>query len=134
MTEEEIDKAIARLSVKKMRKSGKYSMRKKDKDKQTYKQNRSQGQRQHTDQRNTCPRCRGKHEPHRCPARGKECFECDGQDHFANTPACPLNKKSREYTTKRVESYYEEVTEEENSDQDYGDTLHLGRIQSYNTL
>ena len=62
-TEEDLDKAISNLTVMKLKKAGKYSIRSK-----------AQGE---GDRKSSCDSCSSVHEPGRCPARGKECFVCE---------------------------------------------------------
>ena len=119
MSEEEIDRTIATLTVRKMKKSGKYSVRRKEeRPKKEVPAERS----------DRCRNCRSRHDPHRCPAKGKDCFDCEGSDHFANTPACP-NKRVTSHTTRRlaVEEENSEV-EESDSETDARDSHRVGRI------
>ena len=53
---------------------------------------------QHTDK---CHNCRSRHDPHRCPAKGKECHTCGRVDHFANAPACP-RRRVTSHTTRKL--------------------------------
>ena len=125
MSEEELDKAIARLTVRKMKQSGKYSVRKKDPKPQR------EGQTEKTDR---CRSCRTRHEPHRCPAKGKDCFDCEGSDHFANTPACP-NKKVTPHTTRRLTVEEEDPGELEGSDSESDTRVsqRVGRISVWDS-
>ena len=109
MSEEELDKAIADLTIRKLKKSGKYLVRKREpssKPKPIVHQTQEKTDR--------CRNCNTRHDPHRCPAKGKECFQCEGSDHFANTPACPLKRS----TTRRLQEKeeYEEELEDIPSD------------------
>ena len=116
MSEEELDRAIADLTIRKLKKSGKYSVRKKDAPSKTKTTNiLSQ------DKAERCRHCNTRHEPHRCPAKGKECFQCEGADHFANTPACTFKRG----TTRRL---VEEEREEELEDGASDTESHTGSI------
>ena len=121
MSEEELDRTIARLTVRKMQKSGKYSVRTKRKE------HRPQREVQ-MDKAERCRNCKTRHEPHRCPAKGKDCFDCEGEDHFANTPACP--RKKTPYTTKKltVEEEESEGSRYSDSEADTRDSQRVGRI------
>ena len=101
MSEEELDRKISALSVMKLKKSGKYSVRFKDKDGKSDKAVR-------------CNNCRTQHEEGRCPARGKDCFTCEGSGHFSGAAACPETKKS---TTRRVEEN-RELTDPSDSEEE----------------
>ena len=76
--EEEIDDMIDSLQIMKLKKAGKYSARYRNR--QEYP---------------SCNRCNASHEPHRCPANGKECFSCGGRNHFSGSKIC-LTKKPNE--------------------------------------
>ena len=121
MSEEELDKAIADLTIRKLKKSGKYSVRKKDASSRPKPTNNPPQERTER-----CRSCNSRHEPHRCPAKGKECFQCDGADHFANTPSCPLKRSTTRKLTEE-EGYMEEVEDSLSDDETH--TVHrVGRI------
>ena len=70
-TQEQVDQIVARIMA------GKYSSRAKDKDKST--------------KPKKCPNCPSfykRHEPNRCPAKGKTCIVCKKKHHFAGSTAC----------------------------------------------
>ena len=124
MSEEELDRAIADLTIRKLKKSGKYSVRKKDAPSKTKASNILS-----EDKAERCRYCNTRHEPHRCPAKGKECFQCEGADHFANTPACTFKRGT---TRRLVEEEREEEVEDDPSDTE-SHTVHrvhrVGRIE-----
>lgn len=130
MSEDELDRTIAQLTVHKMKRAGKYSVRRKEeKPKRGFEKEPKRGfEKEKTDR---CRNCRTRHDPHRCPAKGKECFDCEGDDHFANTPACP-NRKTASHTTRRL-AVEEENPEDERSegDTDTGDSYRVGRITTW---
>ena len=100
-TEDDLDRAISNLTVMKLKKAGKYSIR-------------SKGE---GDRKSSCTSCSSSHETGRCPARGRECFECGEMNHFARSKACTKTSTTKGKTTKKVtEADGEEDFEE--SDQD----------------
>ncbi len=92
MSVEEIDETINRLEVMKIRKQGKFSGR----------PNRptSEGQKQ------SCQNCSSSHLKGRCPAKGKTCFDCGGQNHFTNSQACTKqqNNTNPPHNVNRIEA------------------------------
>ena len=78
MSETEIEDLIETLSVMKVRKQGKYSGRPK----------------RETPRPQNCRNCRSDHPSGRCPANGKECYDCGGYNHFAKSETCPRNRRS----------------------------------------
>ena len=70
LDEEEIDNMIDSLQIMKLKRAGKYSARNRRQDFPP------------------CNRCSTSHEPSRCPANGKECFTCGGENHFAGSKIC----------------------------------------------
>lgn len=121
MSEEELDRAIADLTIRKLKRSGKYSVRKRESSSKA-KSTNNQAQ-EKTDR---CRNCNTRHDPHRCPAKGKECFQCEGADHFAHTPACPLKRG----TTRRLQEKeeFEEEFEDSQSDDETPTVHRIGRI------
>lgn len=105
LSEDELDRKISALTVMKLKRSGKYSVRFKNKDKD--KEGRY-------DKVVKCNNCRTKHEEGRCPARGKECFTCEGSGHFSGAASCPETRKT---TTKRVEEN-QELTDPSDSEEE----------------
>ena len=100
-TEDDLDRAISNLTVMKLKKAGKYSIR-------------SKGE---GDRKSSCTSCSSSHETGRCRARGRECFECGEMNHFARSKACTKTSTTKGKTTKKVtEADGEEDFEE--SDQD----------------
>ena len=86
-TEEEIELMEAEMKVMKLRRQGKYS-----------------GRRQGGDKKK-CRSCNLVHiEGEECSAKGKTCYRCEGQDHYARSPACPKSKPKgkEEMTTRKV--------------------------------
>ena len=100
-TEEDLDTAISNFTVMKLKKAGKYSIRSK-----------VEG-----DRKGSCSSCTSSHETGRCPARGKECFDCGEKNHFAKSKACTKTSSTKGRTTKKVSEADEEEAFEE-SDQD----------------
>ena len=121
MSEEELDRAIADLTIRKLKKSGKYSVRKKDAPSKTKTTNIL-----YQDKAERCRHCNTRHEPHRCPAKGKECFQCEGADHFANTPACTFKRGT---TRRLVEEEQEEEIEDGPSDTESHTVHRVGRVE-----
>ena len=106
ISEDALDAAISNLTVMKMKKAGKYSVRHKGGD------------------RPTCDSCSSRHEEGRCPARGKTCFDCDGKDHFAKAKICTTTSKK---STKKV------TKEEEGTDSDefYGSEEEVRKVSAW---
>ena len=73
-----INSMIEDLQVMKIRKQGKYSSRPSNRPRQQKKQ--------------SCGNCSSLHAQGRCPARGKNCFACKGQNHFEGAQNCPANE------------------------------------------
>ena len=121
LSEDEIDRAIADLTIRKLKKSGKYSVRKKD---SSIRVKSTQGAREKADR---CRSCNSRHDPHRCPAKNKECFQCEGKDLFANTPACPMKKST---TRKLMEEDWEEEEEDSLSEDESIPVNRIGRVQA----
>ena len=86
-TEEDLDTAISNLTVMKLKKAGKYSMR-------------SKGE---GDRKGSCSSCTSSHETGRCPARGRECFDCGEKNHFAKSKACTKTSSTKGKTTKKAD-------------------------------
>ena len=86
-TEEDLDTAISNLTVMKRKKAGKYSMR-------------SKGE---GDRKGSCSSCTSSHETGRCPARGRECFDCGEKNHFAKSKACTKTSSTKGKTTKKAD-------------------------------
>ena len=84
VTEEDIDTAISNLTVMKLKKAGKYSVRRKDQ----FTRPAGAATKSYSD----CSNCKSKHEQGRCPASGKTCFDCDQANHFAGSKACAKRK------------------------------------------
>ena len=129
MSERELDRTIAALTVKKMKKAGKYSSRKKDEERPT---RRNEPPRRDKPPRRgvqfeegKCNKCSwGNHEINRCPAQGKDCFDCGGFNHFAGSPACPSKGKAGRQTTRRVEGQEESShTDGSNDSEVYDDGI-----------
>ena len=110
-TDEEIEQMKADLKVMKLRRQGKFSSR-----------------RQGAEDRKKCSNCNLVHtNGDECSAKGRTCYKCDGQDHYARAPACPGSKgKSKEgSSTKKVsERDTDTDTDSNNSDQE------VRRVQS----
>ena len=86
-TDEEIELMEAEMKVMKLRKQGKFSSRRQGEDKKK------------------CRNCNLVHiEGEECSAKGKTCYKCEGQDHYARAPACPKSRTRgrEEKTTKKV--------------------------------
>ena len=107
ITEDALDTAISNLTVMKMKKAGKYSVRHKGGD------------------RPSCDSCNSKHEEGRCPAKGKTCFECEGKDHFAKAKICTASSRK---STKKVSKEEEEGTD---SDEFYGSEGEVKKVSAW---
>ena len=107
ISEDALDTAISNLTVMKMKKAGKYSVRHKGGD------------------RPSCDSCNSKHEEGRCPARGKTCFECEGKDHFAKAKICTASSRK---STKKVSKEEEEGTD---SDEFYGSEGEVKKVSAW---
>ena len=91
MSVEEIDETINRLEVMKIRKQGKFSGRPSRSPFETQKQ--------------SCQNCSSSHPKGRCPAKGKTCFDCGGQNHFTNSQACSKQQSPNPpHNVSRIES------------------------------
>ena len=71
----------------KLKKARKYSMR-------------SKGE---GDRKGSCSSCTSSHETGRCPARGRECFDCGEKNHFAKSKACTKTSSTKGKTTKKAD-------------------------------
>ena len=69
------------------------------------------------DRKGSCSSCTSSHETGRCPARGKECYDCGEKNHFAKSKACTKTSSTKGRTTKKVSEADKEEDFEE-SDQD----------------
>ena len=102
---DEIEEMEADLKVMKLRRQGRYSSR-----------------RQGTETRKKCKNCNLTHrEEEECSAKGRTCYKCDGQDHFARAPACPGSKargKGSSSTKKVSEKDTATDSDSDNSDQE----------------
>ena len=114
MSKEELNRQISALTVMKLKKSGKYSVKYKGRD--------MEGK---EDKSVRCNNCRSKHDEGRCPARGKDCFICEGSGHFTGAAACPETRKS---TPRRVEET-QEVSEPSDSEEE--DTRPVRRVDRW---
>lgn len=140
MSEGELDRTIAALTVRKMKKAGKYSSRKKDKERpprrnETPRRDEPPRRGVHFED-DKCNNCTwGNHDVNRCPARGKDCFDCGGSNHFAGSPACSSKGKAGRQTARRVEDYGETLPNEDSYDSDeYDDSLVMSRIRTIRLL
>jgi hypothetical protein len=104
MEEEEGDIARLeeRLAVLKVKQYGKFSGRFKPKE-----DAQPSGQK--------CRSCSLSHMPGECPAKGKECYRCEGRDHYARAAVCPGPKSGRQPARNR------RVEEDEGSDSSKGE-------------
>ena len=87
LMEAEMKVMKAEMKVMKLRKQGKFSSRRQGEDKKK------------------CRNCNLVHiEGEECSAKGKTCYKCEGQDHYARAPACPKSRTRgrEEKTTKKV--------------------------------
>ena len=108
---DEIEEMEADLKVMKLRRQGRYSSR-----------------RQGGESRKRCRNCNLVHaEGDECSAKGRTCYKCDGQDHFARAPACPGSKEKG-----KVRSSTKKVTERDTAtDSDSSDTdQEVRRVES----
>ena len=102
MTIEDIDTAMAELTVTKMKKVGKYSGR--------LPRELKQGEDLDKETQEDCQNCTSKHSKDRCPARDKTCYACDRPGHFARSKAC----KGKKVRTRTMRVDDEEYLEESN--------------------
>ena len=104
---EDLDSLIDTLTVMKMKKAGKYSNR--------YKKNvEDKRQTRHSDKDPLCNACLRKHDgSRRCPAVGRTCFDCQGENHFSKSPLCPKSTNRDKVNRLNGEDPYEEEDEEE---------------------
>ena len=93
MSETEIDNMMETLSIMKIKKQGKYSGR---------------PRREPPKQPGThCKNCMTEHPYGRCPAYGKECFVCGGNNQFFRSENCPRSKNP----IRRVQYHQDEPTD-----------------------
>ena len=76
LDDEEINNMIDSLQIMKLKRAGKYSAR--NRNRQDFP---------------PCNRCNTSHEAQRCPANGKECFTCGGENHFSGSKICSGTRK-----------------------------------------
>ena len=82
MSENEIDQMMEQLTVMKIKKQGKYSARSMKSNANRYQSGNNQ-----------CRNCNLDHPVGRCPANGKQCYTCNGPNHFSRSEACPNTKR-----------------------------------------
>ena len=91
------------LKFMKLRRQGRYSSR-----------------RQGTDNKSKCRNCDLVHaDSDECSDKGRTCYKCDGQDHYARAPACPGSKgKGKERSSTKKVSEKNTATDSDSSSTD----------------
>ena len=103
----DLDGLIETLTVMKMKKAGKYSNRFK-KNGEENRQTRS------SDVDTQCKACLRRHDDsRRCPALGRTCFDCQGENHFSKSSLCPKSTTRDKINRLKHNDPYEEGDEEE---------------------
>ena len=93
MNSNELEEVLEAVRIMKIRKAGRYSGSRKEKDE---------------DNDNLCSRCNYKHETGKCPANDAECYRCGGKNHLSRACKTDLSKRKSsnvKFISKEEESY-----------------------------